>query len=132
MNFQRIVIPLAGAALLVLAHQKYGWAGVAVVTGGLVMWLLLHFSRLMHVLKRAADRPLGYVASAVMLNAKLKPGVTLLHVLAMTQALGVRVSAEGEQPEVYRWTDGGASSVTAEFAGGKLVKWTLERPPAPQ
>jgi hypothetical protein len=64
-----------------------------------------------------------------MLNAKLKPGVNLLHVLAMTQALGERLSAEGEEPEIYRWTDGGASSVTAGFAQGKLVKWTLARPP---
>jgi hypothetical protein len=66
-----------------------------------------------------------------MLNAKLKPGVNMLHVLALTQALGERLSAEGEQPEIFRWTDGGASSVTAEFANGKLVKWTLVRPAEP-
>ena len=128
MNLQKIMFPILGAVLVAAGWRAYGWPGVAVVVTGLVMWLLLHFSRLMHVLKKAADRPVGYVASAVMLNAKLKPGVTLLHVTAMTQALGVRVSAEGAQPEVYRWTDGGASSVTAEFADGKLVKWTLERP----
>ena len=33
--------------------------------------------------------------------------------------------------EIYRWTDGTNSHVTCEFANGKLVKWTLSRPPAP-
>ena len=32
--------------------------------------------------------------------------------------------------EIYRWTDGTRSHVTCEFRQGKLVKWTLERPPA--
>ena len=130
MNFQRLVIPLAGAALLVLAHQKYGWAGVAVVTGGLVMWLLLHVTRLMTVFKRASSRPIGHVDSAVMLNAKLKPGVTLMHVLAMTRSLGERLTPEGEEPEQFRWTDGSDSSVTASFRGGRLREWTLQRPSA--
>ncbi|MGS5084872.1 glycerate kinase [Hydrogenophaga sp. A37] len=130
MNFQRFVIPLAGAALLVLAHQKYGWPGVAVVTGGLVMWLLLHVTRLMTVFKRASSRPIGHVDSAVMLNAKLKPGVTLMHVLAMTRSLGERLTPEGEDPEQFRWTDGSDSSVTASFRGGRLREWTLQRPGA--
>ena len=128
MNFQRLVIPLAGAALLVLAHQKYGWAGVAVVTGGLVMWLLLHVTRLMTVFKRASGRPIGHVDSAVMLNAKLKPGVTLMHVIAMTRALGKLQTVKDVQPEVFRWTDGTDSHVTCTFVGGKLAHHELFRP----
>jgi hypothetical protein len=130
MNLQRILAPVLGVVLVAAAWQLYGWAGVAIAVGGLVMWVLLHFTRLTHVLSRASERPVGYVASAVMLNAKLKPGVNLLHVLAMTGALGERLSGEGEKPEIYRWTDGGASSVTCEFASGRLVKWTLARPPS--
>ena len=130
MNFQRILIPIAGAALVAAAWRAYGWPGVAVVAGGMVMWMLLHFTRLMHVLKRAAERPVGYVGSAVMLNAKLKPGVTLLHVVAMTRALGEQLSPKDEKPEVFRWTDGSQSHVTCEFVGGKLAKWALVRPPA--
>ena len=75
MNFQRIVVPVLGVALVALAWRSYGWAGVALVVGGIVMWALLHFNRLMQALKRAANRPIGYVDSAVMLNARLKPGV---------------------------------------------------------
>jgi hypothetical protein len=131
MNLQKILVPILGALLVVAGWRAYGWGGLAAVAGGLMMWGLLHFTRITRILGRASDRPVGYVGSAVMLNAKLKPGANLLHVLAMTQALGERLSAEGEQPEIYRWTDGGASSVTAEFANGKVVKWTLVRPPEP-
>ena len=130
MNLQKIILPVLGVVMVAAAWRAYGWAGVALVVTGLVMWGLLHFTRLTHVLKKASDRPVGYVASAVMLNAKLKPGVNLLHVIAMTQALGQLVSPKDEQPELYRWTDEGGSHVTCEFANGKLVKWTLYRPPA--
>ena len=128
MQFQRVLVPIAGVAIVTLAYRMYGWAGVAAALTGLVMWLLLHLTRMMQVLKRAANRPIGYVDSAVMLNAKLQPGVTLLHVVAMTRALGELQSEKDQQPELFRWTDGTHSHVTAEFLGGKLVKWELVRP----
>lgn len=131
MNLRSLFGPVLGVLLIAAGWRAYGWGGVAAVVGGLVMWGLLHMTRITRVLGRAADAPVGYVASAVMFNAKLKPGVNLLHVLAMTRALGERLSAAGEDPEIYRWTDGGDSSVTVEFANGKLVKWTLLRPPEP-
>jgi len=131
MNFQKIVVPVVVLALAVAAWRSYGWPGITVVAGGLVMWILLHFTRMMTILKRAADRPIGHVGSAVMLNAKLKPGLTLMHVIAMTRALGELKSAQGEEPELYRWTDGSDSHVTCEFRGGKLVQWQLERPAQP-
>jgi len=123
------LIPLGLATLLVVAWQAQGWAGVALVGGGVVMWGLLHFTRMLTVLKRAADRPKGYVDSAVMLNAKLRTGVNLLHVMALTRSLGEPMSPEGASPEVYRWADNGGSHVTAEFVGGRLKQWSLHRPP---
>ena len=130
MNLRNILVPLGVLALVGFGFKSYGWAGVAAVGGGVLMWALLHFTRLMNVMKKAANRPMGYVGSAVMLNARLKPGVNLMHVMAMTQSLGERLSAENAQPEVYRWTDGTQSHVTCEFANGRLQKWTLERPQA--
>jgi hypothetical protein len=130
MNLQKIFVPVLGVVIVAAGWRAYGWAGVALASGGILMWVLLHFNRTLQVLKRAADRPVGYVGSAVMLNAKLKPGVNLLHVIAMTKALGELVSARDEQPEIWRWTDDTASHVTCEFVNGKLVKWTLWRPPA--
>lgn len=132
MQFQKYLVPIGGVVLVVAAYQAYGWGGVAISVGALVMWLLLHFNRLMQALKRAANRPIGYVDSAVMLNAKLKPGATLLHVVALTRALGALKSPKDSQPEVYCWTDGSESFVTCEFLHGKLVKWELTRPAQPE
>jgi hypothetical protein len=128
MKFLKLLVPLVGVVLLVVAFQRYGWPGVAAVTGGIVMWILLHFNRMMAVLRKANNQPIGYVGSAVMLNARLKPGSTLLHVMAMTKALGERRSAEGEEPEVYRWTDGTHSWVDCTFNNGRLASWQLTRP----
>lgn len=130
MNLQKIVWPVLGVAVVAIAWRSWGWSGVALAAGGIVMWMLLHFTRMMKVLQRAADRPIGYCDSAVMLNAKLKPGMTLLHVVAMTRALGEQLSEKDVQPEVFRWSDAGASHVTCTFRGGKLQHWELFRPPA--
>jgi hypothetical protein len=130
MNFQKIVLPILGVVIVAVAYRAYGWPGVALAAGGILMWMLLHFTRMMRVLQRAANRPVGYCDSAVMLNAKLRPGVNLLHVMALTRAVGEPVSAKDVQPEAYRWTDGSGSHVTCEFEHGKLVRWALFRPPA--
>ncbi|MDB5861091.1 MAG: hypothetical protein JWQ76_4780 [Ramlibacter sp.] len=132
MNFQRILAPILGVVLLVAAYRGYGWMGLGLVASGIVTWMLLHFTRMMRVLQRASDRPLGWVDSAVMLNAKLKPGVNLMHVMAMTKAIGEQLSEKDAEPAVYRWTDGGASHVTCTFDKGRLVQWELFRPPAPE
>lgn len=128
MNFRNILVPVGLVIVVVMGFRSYGWMGVAAVGGGVLMWALLHFTRLMNVLRKAADRPIGHVGSAVMLNAKLQTGVSLMHVVAMTRSLGALQSPENEQPEVYRWTDGTQSHVTCEFRNGKLVQWVLERP----
>ena len=128
MNFTRI-ITLAGIAILTVgAWQAFGWPGIALAVGGIVMWVLLHFTRLITILKKAADRPIGHVSSAVMLNAKLHKGATLMHVIAMTRSLGQLLGEKDAQPEVYTWTDTSESVVTCTFVGGKLTEWTLMRP----
>ena len=128
MNWRKIFIPIGIIVLVFSAYRAYGPQGILTVSGGLVMWGLLHFTRLMNVMGKAAKRPIGHVGSAVMLNAKLKPGVNLMHVVAMTRSLGQPLFAEGEQPEVYRWTDGSRSHVTCEFVNGRLARWELVRP----
>ena len=128
MNLRKFLIPLGIVALVFAAWRAYGPQGILTVSGGLVMWGLLHYTRLMNVMQKARHNPIGWVGSAVMLNARLKPGVNLMHVVAMTRALGEQLSAEGQEPEIYRWTDGTDSHVTCEFVNGRLVKWTLVRP----
>ncbi len=128
MNLRNILVPFGLIVLVIVAYNSAGWPGVAAVVGGIIMWILLHFTRLMSIMKKASQRPIGYVDSAVMLNAKLKPKVPLVHVVAMTRSLGQRLSEEGLDPEIYRWTDGTQSHVTCEFQGGRLMKWELQRP----
>ena len=102
---QKILIPLAIIGGAGIAYRTYGWPGVVVVASVVVFGILLHFSRMMQVLKRAANRPIGYVDSAVMLNAKIKPGATLLHVVAMTRSLGLLKSAKGEMRDFLLGAD---------------------------
>jgi hypothetical protein len=129
MNFKSVILWIVGAVLVAVSYQQYGWPGVAIVVGGLVMWGLLHFTRMMAVLKKAANHPMGYVGSAVMLNAKLKKGVNLLHVMALTRSIGLLQTEKDAQPEIYRWQDNGGSHVTCTFVNGKLQNWELYRPP---
>lgn len=128
MQIHKALVQVGGVVLVVAAYRAYGWAGLAVVCGAIVMWLLLHFTRMLQVLRRAADRPVGFVDSAVMLNAKLRTGLTLLHVVALTRSLGESRSPKDSQPEIYRWTDGTQSWVDCEFHAGKLIRWNLVRP----
>jgi hypothetical protein len=130
-SVQKILVPLAIVGATVLAYRSYGWQGIVVVVSVLVFGILLHFSRMMQVLKRAANRPIGHVDSAVMLNAKLKPGATLMHVVAMTRSLGLLKSIKDAQPEVFEWKDGTESTVTCTFVGGKLASHVLVRPDQP-
>lgn len=128
LNIRKVIVPLGLAVLLYVAYDALAWKGIAAVAGGIVMWLLLHFTRLMTIMRRASNTPIGYVGSAVMLNVKLKPKVPLIHVVALTRSLGQRLSLEGQEPETYRWTDGTHSHVTCEFVGGRLMAWQLYRP----
>jgi hypothetical protein len=121
--------PIVGWGLAIAAVAggwlSYGWQGVVMAVSVVVFWLLLQFSRALRAMKNAAQAPKGRVPSAVMFNAKLKPGMTLMQVIALTESLGVRVS---ETPETWAWADDGQSRVTLVFDGAKLRSWQLDRP----
>jgi hypothetical protein len=128
MQIQKILVPLGALVLAVAGYRAYGWQGLALVAGGLVMWQLLHFTRMLQILKKAANRPIGHVDSAVMLHSKLTAGLPLLHVVALTRALGQLESPKDTQPERFRWTDPSKASVLCVFLGGKLQSWDFSRP----
>ena len=124
--------PIIGWALAVLViaigWHKYGWQGAAFAVTLVVFWLLLQFNRALRVMKNAASAPVGQVDSAVMFNAKLKPALTMMQVVAMTKSLGKKIS---DTPETWVWRDNSDSSVTLVFDKGRLSRWTLDRPVAP-
>ncbi len=110
-----------------LGYLFYGWRGVALAVSVMVFWLLLQFSRAMRAMRAAAEAPVGSVASAVMLQAKLRKGLRLMEIIQLTRSLGEK---RAEQPETYRWTDNSGASVTIELAGGRVSAWQFERPAA--
>ena len=124
--------PQIGWALAVvataLAWYQYGWQGVVLAISVIVFWLLLQFSRAIRAMKNAGGAPVGHVGSAVMLNAHLKAGMTLLQIIGLTKSLGRRLGDEGVEPERWVWVDDGGVSVTLLLQRGKLVSWALERP----
>lgn len=124
----RSVALLALAGLGFLGYRAYGWAGLALAGGTLVMWALLHMSRMLTVLRRTAQNPMGSVASAVMLHARLERGMPLLKVLALTRSLGQTLSGPNDSRIQYQWTDASQATVRCNFTHGKLVDWELLRP----
>jgi len=120
--------PWLGWALAVFAvaagYWSYGWHGVLLAITVIVFWLLLQLSRTLRTLRMAARSPVGHVASAVMLQTRLKHGLRLIQVISLTRSLGERVS---ETPEVWRWRDEGGAAVTLQFEQARLAQWRLER-----
>lgn len=114
-------------AALVLGGVLYGWKGVILALTGVVFWLLMQFTRLMRVMRMAGSSPVGHVDSAIMLNAKLKPGMKLVDVLPLTLSLGRKTA---DTPETYVWTDQGGISVEVVLEQGRVSRWTLQRPEA--
>ena len=122
--------PWVGWTLAVLAiavgYAQYGWRGVVLGVTIVVFWLLLQFGKAMRVMRVAAQAPVGHVPSAVMLHAKLRPGMRLLEILPLTRALGRKVA---DDPETFEWSDASGATVRVELVGGRCRQWTLTRPP---
>ena len=129
----QVLVPLAAAALGLGAWRAWGWPGLLLVGSGAVFWVLLQVNRLLQTLKKAANRPIGHTDSAVMLQARLARGQTLLQVVGLARAMGQPLEeATPAQPptERYRWADGGGAAVVARFRNGRLSDWQLSRPEA--
>ena len=115
------------AAALAVGWFGYGARGVALAVSVIAFWLLLQFSRLVRVMRSAAESPLGHVDNAVMLQAKLHAGLPMARVVALTKSLGRRTD---DRSEVFTWTDDGGAAVTITFANGRCASWVLTRPDA--
>ena len=119
---------LLAAAGLAAGYRAYGWPGVALAATIVVFWLLLQFSRALRALRTAGAAPVGSLRSAVMLHAKLRRGMTLPEVLAITGSLGEKMEMPSASPgESWRWRDAGGSAVTVHLRHGRVVDWSLVR-----
>ena len=124
--------PILGWALAVaavaLGYVQFGWRGVVLAVSAIVFWLLLQFTRALRAMRTAGQAPIGHVASAVMLHARLKTGLRLMDLIQLTRSLGEK---RADDPETYVWQDSSGASVTVELRGGRVSAWTLSRPDAP-
>ena len=118
---------LAVAAVAV-GYAGYGWPGVLLALGVVVFWLLLQFSRALRALRAASGRPVGTVPNAVMLQARLRIGLRLPQVLALTHSLGNKVT---EDPETWAWRDEAGDEVQVELRQGRVTAWRLQRSAGP-
>ncbi len=118
-----------GGALAVAALFSggflYGWKGVILALTVVVFWLLLQFVKLMRIMRMASEAPVGHLDSAVMLNAKLQPGMKLIDLLPLTRSLGRKLS---DAPETYGWIDPGGIQVEVVMNAGKVQSWQMVRP----
>jgi hypothetical protein len=126
--------PVVGWGLAVLAVAAgwlgWGWRGVVLAVTVVVFWLLLQFSRTLRVLRAAGQRPVGTIDNAVMVAARLRPGLPLVEVIRQTHSLGQRLRQE---PETWAWVDGGGDRVEVQLASGRVEQVRLLRagPSAP-
>lgn len=118
------------AAALAAGWFGYGARGVALAVTVIAFWLLLQFNRLMRVMRKAAESPLGHVDSAVMLQARLQAGLTMAKVIGLTKSLGRKQDGDAGTTEVYTWTDDGGAAVRITFVNGRCTHWVLTRPDA--
>ncbi|NML13849.1 hypothetical protein [Azohydromonas caseinilytica] len=115
--------------VLALGYVQYGWRGAVLGLTLVVFWLVLQFNRTVKVMRNANQFPVGYVESAVMLNAKLKPGMRMLDIVTLTRSLGQRLEGGDGAPgaECWRWRDAGGAGVEVQMRRGRCVRWTLTR-----
>lgn len=125
------IFVVAAVVLAVAAWHAQGWAGVAMVLSTLLFLGMLQFHRALGVLRKAARNPVGRVPSAVMLNARLKPGMSLTQLVQLCGSLGRRVDGDDAAPEQrLAWSDPGEAEVVVRLRRQKVVDWTFTRPPA--
>lgn len=111
-------------AAVAAGYVGYGWKGVALAVTVAFFWLLLQFSQSLRVLRIASARPVGLVPNAVMLNARLNPGMRLPEVLKLTRSLGRRVA---DEPETWAWADEAGDEVEVQLVDGRITAFTLKR-----
>ena len=121
---KRVGWALAALAVFV-GWWQWGGYGVVLALTVVVFWLLLQFYRALRVMQAAGAAPVGHVANAVMLHARLNTGMTLLEILPHTRSLGQKLSDPPH--EAFAWTDASGDRVEVTLVNGRLTQWQLIR-----
>lgn len=124
-RLRALIFPALAAAIAYAAWRSYGGQGLILAALMIAFWVLLHFTKLMRLLRTAATRPIGHVQDARLLHRQLKPGQPLVAVVRHTLSLGQRLSAPGQEPERLQWSDEHGHAVTCSFHHGRLHSFEL-------
>ena len=119
------LFPALAVAIAFAAWQSYGAKGLLLALLMISFWVLLHFTKLMRLLRAAAKRPMGHVRNAKVLHGSLKKGMPLVEVVRRTQSLGLRHSDPEHDPEVLEWGDESGNAVICTFVQGRLQSFEL-------
>ena len=124
-------------AAVVAGWMQWGWQGVVMAVTLIVFWLLLQFNRALRVMRQAAGAPVGYVGSAVMVHARMRRGMRLMEVIPITRSLGQVTEPDPAAGagigtrEAFTWSDESGAQLRVDLVGGRVVRWTLQRPSEP-
>lgn len=121
-----LLFPALAAALAYAAWRSYSWPGLILALLMLSFWVLLHFTKLMRLLRTVADRPMGRVRDAGALAKRLKPGMPLVDVMRLTLSIGALRSAPDTDPEVRTWSDDTGQTAVCHFEQGRLVSFRVD------
>lgn len=119
------LFPALALAIAFAAWQSYGAKGLILAALMISFWVLLHFTKLMRLLRAAAKRPVGHVRDARALHRHLRPGQPLVDVVRFTQSLGQLRSEAGQEPQRMEWGDEQGHVVTCTFSHGRLEAFEL-------
>jgi hypothetical protein len=134
-------------AAVVVGWMQWGWQGVVMAITLISFWLLLQFNRALRVMRQAGGAPVGRVGSAVMVHARMRRGMRLMEIIPITRSLGQVTEPDPTAGpgigvrEAFTWQDDSGAELRVDLAGGRVVRWTLQRPdeqrpdeqqPAPQ
>ena len=124
-------------AAVVAGWMQWGWQGVVMAVTLIVFWLLLQFNRALRVMRQATGAPVGHVGSAVMVHARMRRGMRLMEVIPITRSLGQVAEPDPAAGagigtrEAFTWSDESGAQLRVDLVGGRVVRWTLQRPSEP-
>jgi hypothetical protein len=115
------LFPTLFLALCYAAWRSYGWQGLLLATLMSSFWVLLHFTKLLRLLRAAAARPKGMVNDVPALQRQLRPGLPMHEVVRRTACLGER-PADATTDEVFDWQDEQGRRLRLHFRAGRLAR----------
>lgn len=127
-HLRPFLFPALALAIAVAAWQSYGPKGLVLALLMISFWVLLHFTKLMRLLRAAAKRPMGHVRDARALHRQLRPGMPLIEVVRRTHSLGLRRSEPDQDPQILEWDDEQGFGVTCTVRRGRLSDIVLRSP----